>query len=118
MSKTLAAPAPPPAPPRAFAPPAVEVGQVVLWSFGPGSGEVPGVAVVTKVGSTSINCCVHHESTRDHINKTGVRHKDDPFLKDMPLHSAGCWDLTPRDKRVDALLAAFPPEGAAFDEEG
>lgn len=105
----------PPAP-VAFTPPPVEVGQMVLWSYGP--GERPGAAIVIKVGARTIDVGVHHTSTTDHLNKTGVRHKDDPFLSQQPGHNAGTWDLTPRDKRINLLLDGFGVQaGAASSEE-
>lgn len=81
----------------------VSVGQVVLWSYGP--NERPSPAIVTAVGQQgTINCLCHVDSVKDHVGKTGVRHRDDPFVKAHPAHDAGVWQLTPRDVAIDALL--------------
>ncbi len=102
MSKTLAAT---PAKPSEFTMPAVEVGQVVLWSYGKGGATA--AAVVTRVATRSCTLSVHVDGIRDHITKNGVRHCDDPFLQTHAILDDGVWDLTPRDKRINALLESF-----------
>lgn len=90
-----------------FAPPTVEVGQIVLWTYGPGAAEVPCPAIVRKVGNNTLNLSLVVDSQKDFSIKGGVRHCDDPFLASMPGHDSGCWRKTPRDLRIDALLASF-----------
>jgi hypothetical protein len=90
-----------------FRMPPVEVGQTVLWSHGPNDSSPPGPAVVVQVGDASIAVVMHAKDRRDHILHSGVRHRDDPFLRAHPAHDGGCWDLTPRDKQLNALLEAF-----------
>lgn len=93
--------------PKVFAPPPVEVGQIVLWTHGPGPGEVPCPAIVRRVGNTALNVSLIEADSRTLSPRTGVRHVDDPFLATMPEHSAGCWRLSPRDLRINALLDSF-----------
>lgn len=93
-----------PSPTLAYVAPKVTVGQVVLWSYGP--GERPAPAIVTAVGSGgSINCLCHVDSVKDHVQRTGVRHRGDPFVRSHPGHDSGVWDLTDRDKALDLVLA-------------
>jgi hypothetical protein len=94
-------------PPVAFRPPAVGPGQIVLWRFGPNSNERPAPAVVLNVTPTTLNVALVVEGMRDLRHHSGVRHRDDPFLDAMPEHAAGVWELTPRDRRIDALLAQY-----------
>ncbi len=95
-------------PPAAFAPPPVELGQVVLWTAGPGNVK-PTPAVVIAVATNSVSLAIHVDGTRDHIMRYGVRHKDDPFLANRPMGDQGVWDLTPRDRKINALLESFAP---------
>lgn len=90
-----------------FEPPAVEVGQVVLWSYAAGGQSRQSPAVVLSVGTRTLNLAVHVDGMHDHLIKTGVRYCEDPFLKTAPQHDSGVWDRTSRDRRVDALLARF-----------
>ncbi len=92
-----------------FVPPRVGVGQVVLWSYGP--NEKPSAAIVTTVGAHTINCLCHVDGVRDHLQKVGVRHKDDPFVRAHPLHDVGVWQLSERDQRLDALLGGGGGDG-------
>ncbi len=110
MPKVSEAPAPPA---QVFKMPAVALGQVVLWTYGP-DGRDPCPAVVLSVGGRTVNLAVHVDGIKDHVLKTGVRHKDDPFLQTSPEHDSGVWDLTVRDRRIDAMLANL---GVTFDEE-
>jgi hypothetical protein len=97
-----------------FNPPKVEVGQTVLWSHGPDDAK-KSPAVVAEVGNDSLHLICHIPHFRDHVFKTGVRHRDDPYLKTLVNSDAGCWDLTPRDKALNGLLEAFaaPPKKGA-----
>ena len=65
----LAVPAPPATPLR-FVPPAVEVGQFVLWAYGPGGAQSP--ALVVKVGTLSLTLLVHVDGIKDHLIKAVV----------------------------------------------
>ncbi len=85
--------------------PKVELGQVVLWTWNAGA-KPPSAAIVTGLGQRSINVHIHTEGLHDHAIKTGVRHKDDPFLRRSQL-DGGVWELTPRDVRINAMLAEF-----------
>lgn len=90
-----------------FSPPRVEVGQVVLWSYGPTAAERPAPAVVRQVSEHTLNVTLFVDGVIGGLHKTGVRHADDPFLRSMPGHASGCWRLTPRDERLNALLEAY-----------
>jgi hypothetical protein len=94
-----------------FVAPPVEIGQVVLWSYGPSASEPPCPAIVRKVGASSLNVSLVVEGTRDLPQKTGVRHADDPFLKSMPMHDAGCWRLSPRDVALNLLIERYGDVG-------
>ncbi len=94
--------------------PRVEVGQVVNWSQGRGDPR-PAAGVVVKVGTQSIAVAVHIDNIRDHLTKTGVRHVSDPFLDRTPAHDSGVWELTARDKRINALLESFDTPAAKED---
>lgn len=108
MPKVSSAPAAAPSVAE-FAPPRVEVGQVVLWRFGPGSSPSP--AIVLKVAARTLSLSLHIDGVRDHVFKNGVRHVSDPFLKTSPAHDMGVWDLTPRDRAINAVLdSALPAE--------
>lgn len=96
-----------------FTPPAVEVGQLVLWSHG--QGDKPAPAIVLQVGMAAITVAVHINGVKDHVLKNGARHVDDPFVRTHPQHDQGVWDLTPRDKRIDALLENYG--GSVLGEE-
>lgn len=88
----------------AYVSPPVAVGQVVLWSYGP--NERPSPAIVTAVGQGgSINCLCHVDNIKDHVLRTGVRHRGDPFVVGRPSHDSGVWDLTERDRKLDLILA-------------
>jgi hypothetical protein len=74
------------------------IGQIVLWSYNPGSAQSP--AVVTKVGQDSIAVNVHVESVKDHLLKGGVRHVSDPWLSRFPEHDSGCWQFSDWDRML------------------
>ncbi len=93
--------------PQVYRMPAVEIGQTVLWRYGPGHSELPVPAVVQKVGTSTITCALHIAGMKDHKDKTGVRHSSDPWLASAPEHDSGVWELTPRDQRINALLESF-----------
>lgn len=93
--------------------PKVEVGQIVLWTYGPEDvSACP--AIVLKVGNTSLTLALVTDPNRSLMIRSGVRYYEDPFLATMPQHDIGCWKLTPRDRRIDALLEAC--DRAASDE--
>ena len=98
--------------PRNYVPPPVEAGQVVLWSYG--QGERPTPALVISVATKTLNLSIHMDSIKDHVLKNGVRHINDPILRTQPAHDQGVWDLTPRDKRLNALLESL---GASATED-
>ncbi len=99
---------------KPYEPPRVEVGQVVLWTYGP--GDRPAAALVVKVGTGSLTLAVHADGVKDHILKNGVRHVDDPFLKTHPASDQGVWDLTPRDRKLNDMIEAHARSVA--DESG
>ncbi len=61
------------------------------------------------VATHTLNLSVHVDGIRDHLSKQGVRHSDDPLIRTRPPSDQGVWDLTPRDKRLNALLDSFGP---------
>jgi hypothetical protein len=88
--------------------PHVEPGQIVLWNFNPSERRLlPSTGVVLKVGNGTINLALHTTDTRDHVFKTGARHRDDPWLLKNASHDGGVWQLTPRDERINRMLATF-----------
>ncbi len=93
--------------------PAVEIGQVVLWRYGPDHAERPVPGIVLQVGTQTLTVSLHINGFKDHKEKSGVRHASDPWLSKSPEHDSGVWELTPRDKRIDALLESF---GAPAEE--
>ncbi len=97
--------------PSYFEAPPVELGQVVLWSHGPGAKPTP--AIVIGVATHTLNLSVHVDGIRDHLSKQGVRHCDDPLIRTRPPSDQGVWDLTPRDKRINFMLGTYAP----LDEE-
>lgn len=94
-----------------FDKPPVEVGQIVLWRYGPlDKAAIP--AIVCKVGNETLTVGLFTDSNKTLILKSGVRHRNDPFLNAMPQHDLGCWDLTPRDERLNAMLADYESDVA------
>ncbi len=86
-----------------FAPPKVEIGQVVLWSDGAEAKACP--AVVLKVGTGGVlTLALHIDGIKDHIFRTGVRNQEDPWLRKFPEHRDGAWRLTERDIQLNRLL--------------
>ncbi len=86
--------------------PHVEVGQTVLWSWNGGKKDAS-PAVILMVGTSTLTLAIHATDTKDHVSKSGVRHADDPFLRRSPNNEGGVWRLTPRDERINEMLAAF-----------
>ncbi len=91
--------------------PKVEVGQIVLWAFNQ-VGTTPSPAVVMSVGRETVNLCVHTMQVKDHIFKTGARHKDDPWLRKNSQHDGGVWMKAPIQIRIEQMLAAFEAKQA------
>jgi|ERR1700682_5634799 len=88
-----------------FVMPKVKLGRIVLWSYTPDGEKSP--AVVVKVGARSIALNVIVDGVKDHVLKTGTRHKDDPFIIKFPQHEGGCWCDTEDWERTERLLLNF-----------
>jgi hypothetical protein len=83
--------------------PKVSVGQIVLWNWNAGAhGPTP--AIVLGVGDSSVSLCIHPTNVKDHVFRSGVRHRDDPWLHKNPQHDGGVWCLTERDQKLDTLI--------------
>lgn len=51
-------------------------------------------AMITSVGDNFVTLAVYPPENRSFITRDGVRHTDDPFLKQFPLYENGTWDFT------------------------
>lgn len=89
----------------AYQMPKVRLGQVVLWSYSRDAEKNP--ALVLKVGTDTLTLSLHIPYVKDHSQKSGVRHVDDPFLITHPAHDEGVWDFNEWDKEIRAHIASF-----------
>jgi hypothetical protein len=85
--------------------PTVQAGQIVGWAWTKGGAVSP--AIVLEVGACTLNLSIHVSNVKDHVYKSGVRHRDDPFLRRTPDYQGGVWQVLPRDEALDEMLAAF-----------
>ena len=97
----------------AFVQPEVEVGQVVHW-FDSVTTKQPAAAIVTKVFDASVNLSVTIDGYQTIWCRSGVRHAEDPALKEKPfLLQNGCWRHTKSTQDLQALrdlLAGSKPD--------
>ena len=96
-----------------FAPPPVEVGQVILWAQDGYGGQQP--AVVIKVSSRSLCVAVFADGYTSLMPRDGVFHAEDPDRRKFSGqdYSSGCWRLTHRDEAINRILAKVAEREAA-----
>lgn len=83
-----------------FRQPWVEVGMTVLWFAERSGSNPPSPGLVTEVHDQTITANVFDQSTIGGVPKQGIRHKNDPRLRDHVDNDAGCWDYRTIDKRT------------------
>ena len=84
-----------------YVPPKPYVGQIVQWAQDGQTFDAP--AVVTKVGSRTLNVTVIADGFYELQPKNGVFHIDDPDRKNNNNQVAGFWDFVLIDKPVTSL---------------
>lgn len=89
----------------AFQVPPVSVGQSVLWY--PDKGDAPHAAIVVKVTPWNISVVYFTDNNLNHAIRDGVRHRDDPGIKQDDLNTCGCWDHTEQTKIINELADAY-----------
>lgn len=94
--------------------PPADVGQAVYWYIdGRAQGE-PYPALVTRRanrGVDTVGLAVMTPDSRLFMLREGVRHCDDPRLKEAERVESGCWDYTDRDKKLQGLLLSLETKG-------
>jgi hypothetical protein len=87
-----------------FRMPAVEIGQIVLWYAHADTNVPPLAGLVTQVnpGNVHLNCA--DVKTYNFLVRDGVKHVNDPSLRETERKEQGGWDYTPRDKLINELL--------------
>lgn len=91
-----------PAAPEAYKPPAIGLGETVLWSAFPGAESAP--AIVTKLCGRTLNMTVFPDGVRAPMTTRGVRHATDPDIKKMVETPGGVWEATALGKKIQECL--------------
>lgn len=81
--------------PEYLPPFALQVGDVILWSYGDNKDEAKCPGFVTQVGDRTIQISAYSPGFVTAQTKDGVYHIGDPLRKKGNRHESGCWDYTP-----------------------
>jgi hypothetical protein len=91
--------------------PYVEVGMGVLWYQGGNKSDQPFFALVSQVDPRSLCLNILAPSIHNFMSRDGVRHCDDPELREAEKMEAGTWDYAPLTRKlVEFLDLKWPPE--------
>ncbi len=98
-----------PARKRTIEPRELAIGDRVLWYAHGQISSQPSTALVVEVFNNTGRLLVQNRGSITPFSKDGVRHIDDPFVRDNKdaVLESGAWDWTERDKQIEARLAAL-----------
>lgn len=80
-----------------------ELGQMVYWYPDGDRHQEPLPAVVTGIGSNSLNLNIFDRNSYNLRIRDGVRHVDDPAMKRDEQRESGGWQHTPATLRLREL---------------
>lgn len=83
-----------------------KLGEFLLWYPHAQKNQTPGVGLVVESMNGCCRLLVYGRNSVTPSSKDGVRHVDDPYLKEhyeVAINSGG-WDWTDRDKEINATL--------------
>jgi len=112
--------------PAKWQPPDVSTGTMILWHNNPFHMDPSQASmgwVCQTPGYTTINCLIWTASS-GFVEKSSVRHKDDPFWKESETAAAwqkwGCYEVHPDSiaiKELRAIITKLKLEAAAKSEK-
>jgi hypothetical protein len=88
--------------------PEVGLGEIVLWYPGGDKNAGPHPGIVTRIAFRTICLNLISPAFMNFAIKDGVRHMDDPEIKEAERHEMGGWDFTPLAKELRRLIEASP----------
>lgn len=94
-----------PAPKPEYEMPPIRLGEIVYWYHGGQPSDEPMPAIVTRVGSRSVNLGIFHQDSYTLRCQDGVRHVSDPGIKEVERREAGAWSHTPAQVEILHLKA-------------
>lgn len=74
--------------------PPIRLGEIVYWYHGGQPNDEPIPAIVTRVGSRSVNLAIFHQDSYTMRCQDGVRHLSDPGIKEVERRESGAWSHT------------------------
>lgn len=90
-----------------WTPPEVQIGDIVWWFPDQADDQRPYAAIVSSVGVRSVALHVVVQNTYNFIVRDGVRHKDDPSVRDHDISENGLWTHTQRTEELAELREAL-----------
>lgn len=87
----------------------LSIGDRVLWYAHGQINNQPSVALVVEVFNGTGRLLVQSRGSITPFSKDGVRHIDDPFVKNNndAILESGAWDWTDNDKQIESRLAVL-----------
>lgn len=95
---------------QAFVPPAVQVGQTVIWHSDPGVPESQGtVGIVSQVSGAVISIGLVVPGSMTLLARTGVPHAEESIERINAI-GEGCWRLRPIESELQEQIDALKRE--------
>jgi hypothetical protein len=89
---------------KTYIPPTVSIGQIVHWFVEGNRRQTPCPAIVTGLGTKSIELSLIAPNYQALVPKSGVRHCDDPEAREVEFRASGSWDHTPETKKIASMM--------------